>query len=324
MDPITSGERFTLTLWFTQDPAHSEDTRLLVQLAGGGGMGWWRVTPKSHTPGGMDGWAGYDSHAQQVPLLAPAFCCEGCRGYASLACRPAAGPVPRSLGLPASMWRLPDGTDLRLCRLGMAGFALVWQGQVLHSTEGLPEDGTTGSSQLQLQLAVQPGVLQAWLNWQSPPRPHRPDGTEGGTSGGGACGVAAPAVEQGGCAEANPAEATVAQLVAGIEFGSVQDAVLAVQHFLQDWCGSSYMRERVCRAHLCEAPAVQPPTPSCSWLCSCQMQQLNGCSTGELPFTAADLQGAAQATMRTLAKQQAMLEVLRPRWLQVGALFLLE
>eukprot|EP00887_Chlorella_sp_A99_P005520 scaffold1.g5520.t1 len=32
--PVTAGERFTLTLWFTQDPSFSEDTKLLAQLAG--------------------------------------------------------------------------------------------------------------------------------------------------------------------------------------------------------------------------------------------------------------------------------------------------
>ncbi len=32
---VTAGERFTFTMWFTQDPAHCEDSRLLAQLAGG-------------------------------------------------------------------------------------------------------------------------------------------------------------------------------------------------------------------------------------------------------------------------------------------------
>lgn len=37
IEPVAAGERFTLTLWFTEDPQHCEDTRLLAQLAGGSG-----------------------------------------------------------------------------------------------------------------------------------------------------------------------------------------------------------------------------------------------------------------------------------------------
>jgi hypothetical protein len=36
--PVASDERFSLALWFTEDPSHSEDTRLLAQLPGARAM----------------------------------------------------------------------------------------------------------------------------------------------------------------------------------------------------------------------------------------------------------------------------------------------
>ena len=38
MLPVASGERFSLALWFTEDPSHSEDTRLLAQMPGAGAL----------------------------------------------------------------------------------------------------------------------------------------------------------------------------------------------------------------------------------------------------------------------------------------------
>ncbi|PSC76160.1 prolyl 3-hydroxylase 1 isoform X3 [Micractinium conductrix] len=208
--PVTAGERYALTLWLTEDPQHDEDARLLAVLT---------------------------------------------------------GPVERPAApLPASMWLLPDGTDLRLCRVAMAGFALAWRGRLLRSAAELEDAAeadagaaaggggaanSVGAGQkraasavqpVPLQLAVQPAALRAWREWQAAPEPRCWElggaPAAAGTAGGG--GTAAAPVDFQPAAPNVPAE-----LVAGLEFSSVQEAVLALEHWVWRHGGAaSGTRER--------------------------------------------------------------------------------
>lgn len=220
------------------------------------------------------------------------------------------------------MWLLgDDGTDLRLCRLAMAGLALVHQGRLLHSTEGLPESGAGA----RLQVAVQPAVLHSWLAWKVAP----------------ACGneaveaVAAAAIGATAAAEATAGAAGAghacmlqgpAQLVPGIEFGSVQQAVLVLQRWAWRRCPHTWRRESVCSTHLrgeaagCQQQVAEAAQPcSCAWLRSCQLCSELGPADELLP--PGELAAAAAAEAQAQAVRQAALDKLLPRWLQLGALF---
>ncbi|KAL4431217.1 hypothetical protein ABPG75_006473 [Micractinium tetrahymenae] len=260
--PVTAGERFTLTLWFTEDPAHCEDSRLLVQLAG------------------------------------------GCSGR----------PAP----LPASMWVLPDATDLRLCRLAMAGLALVCRGRLLLSAAAAEElADAEGGSPLGVHLAVQPAMLRAWLAWEAAAA------AQGAGGAAGAAAVAAsPAPEAGEAppAPSAPSEAA-AVVVPGMEFSSVQEGVLAVQHWarMRGSCASTH--ERVCSTHLCCSPAASDAC--CAWLRTCRLS--SSCKLQEWPAelgkVVGELQVAVAESQQYLARQRAALDALLPRWLQLGAFF---
>ncbi|KAI3433335.1 hypothetical protein D9Q98_003153 [Chlorella vulgaris] len=260
VEPITAGERFTLTLWFTEAPAHCEDAKVLARLTG---------SPQSQP------------------------------------------------GLPVSMWRLPDGTDLRLCRLAMAGFALVWQGRVLHGTEDCVEQGYSGLVP-KLKLAVQPAVFRLWLCWQR------------ATAGSSYCGpggdpdtAAAPLTATAGAHEPlEPDGSLAAEIVKGAHFDGIQQAVLALQQLMQDRCWPCCStRERVCEAHLFEGPTPQFPAPTCTWLRSCELRRHNSGAPAQPPITADELRVAVTASQAALAKKCAALQVLKPRWLDAGALF---
>lgn len=211
---------------------------------------------------------------------------------------PPAGPP--SLGLPASMWALPDGGDLRLCRLAMRGIALVHRGQLLHAADALPEDAPG----LRLQLAAIPAALQAWAE---------EDGQ--------AAAAGIPEMRQGSaCSSAGGAAAPTAALVPAVEFSSVQQAVLAVQHWAWRRRPDRWGVERVCSTHLRGAACDTGPAAAgacCSWLRSCQLAK--DAAPGEL---AAELAEAAAQSQAWLAAHEAALQALRPRWLQLGALFI--
>ena len=240
---------------------------------------------------------------------------------------PCAGPVERSLcalGLPATMWALPDGTDLRLCRLAMAGFALVWQGRLLHCATDLAD--SEGGERPRLQLAVQPAMLRAWLGWHQQQQAAAAVAAEGGAAGGSSRTSNAQKSSAGNAEAATAAEAaaggaglTAAVLVKGIEFEGLQEAALCVQRWAWQRCPGGWGRERVCCAHLNEAPADKSssPAPTCTWLRSCQLDS-SGCQSAVEPC---ELQAALTASRAHLASQQAVLAALHPRWLQLGAFF---
>lgn len=206
------------------------------------------------------------------------------------------------------MWRLPDGADLRLCRLAMVGFALVHRGRLLCSTDGLPEGpavaGEGEADGRQLQLAVQPGVLRAWLAWHE----DQAALVEG----------AAVAHDAAVGADDDPVPAA-AELVAGVEFGNVQEAVLAVQRWAWRRCPPGcWGRERVCCTHLCEASPAHPSAcASCSWLRSARLEG----SSQDGTELGAQLRNATLESGEWLAGHAAALKALRPRWQQLGALF---
>ena len=286
---VLAGERCALTLWFTADPQHSEDARLLARMAGGWGRAAW-------CGGGAA--KGSDSASFAAANARNSALCHPSRNTG-------AGAPQRPLPLPASMYRLPDGTDLRLCRLAMAGLALVHAGRLLHSAEDVPEQGDGAG----VQLAVQPPALQAWLDWQAD-----------AASRGGRAGVQ-PAAEQ------QPA-AGAALVLGSIRFSSVQEAVLAAQRWCWRRCPGGWSRERVCCAHLCQPPANaqhRHQAHSCAWLRSCQLgsSQLssNGAAAAELSTQVA---AAAAASRKWLDSNGAALAALQPQWLQLGALFLEE
>jgi hypothetical protein len=215
------------------------------------------------------------------------------------------------------MWRLPDGTDLRLCRLAMAGFALVWQGRVLHGTEDCVEQGDSGLVP-KLKLAVQPAVFRLWLCWQR------------ATAGSSCCGpggdpdtAAAPLTATAGAHEPlEPDGSLAAEIVKGAHFDGIQQAVLALQQLMQDRCWPCCStRERVCEAHLFEGPTPQFPAPTCTWLRSCELRRHNSGAPAQPPITADELRVAVTASQAALAKKCAALQVLKPRWLDAGALF---
>lgn len=195
------------------------------------------------------------------------------------------------------MWALPDGGDLRLCRLAMRGVGLVHNGHLVHAADAVPDD-TPG---LRLQLAALPAALQAWAAGEED------------------AGPAAAVAEAAADWAAEPT--TTAILVPGVEFGSVQHAVLAVQRWAWRRRPGAWGRERVCSTHLrgeaaCGAGATEPGA-CCGWLRSCQLAS-GQAAPGEL---AAELREAASAGEAWLAAQGTALQALRPRWLQLGALF---
>jgi hypothetical protein len=200
------------------------------------------------------------------------------------------------------MWRLPDGTDLRLCRLGMAGLALVWQGQVLHSTDLLLASAEAGDGSLPacIQVAVNPVVHSAWRQLQGGMQLPAPGAAEHSGDGRGQ---------------------SQAVVLHGMQFECLQGAVLALQYFLQhsSRCGGS--RERVCCAHVCGDSAAWPLQPSCSWLRCCKLIHGACSEPPEPPGGAADLQQATSACTAALAIERQSVNMLLPRWLQAGALF---
>ena len=225
--------------------------------------------------------------------------------------------------LPSSMWVLPDGTDLRLCRLAMAGLGLACHGRLLLSAaaaEELAEAEAGGAGRLQLQVAVQPAVLQAWLAWQAADAAADDEGTRSLE----VAATATPAAQEAGRAAAPappPAAEAAAVLVPGLEFGSVQDAVLAVQHWVWRQGGRASTRVRVCSTHLCHGLA--PGGACCSWLRTCQLRSSWKLQDlpAELAGSVAQLQAAAPESQAYLARQRAVLDALLPSWLQLGALF---
>jgi hypothetical protein len=230
------------------------------------------------------------------------------------------------------MWALPDGTDLRLCRLAMAGFALVWQGRLLHSATDLA-DSEDGEG-LRLQLAVQPAVLHAWLGWHQEQQAAAAEAAAEGGAAGSRGSSSSSSSSSSGIAQSsaeNAAAATAAQavggraglaaavLVQGIEFASLQEAVLCVQRWAWQRCPGGWGRERVCCAHLNEAPADESSSTAttCTWLRSCQLDS----SSCQLAVEPCELQATLRASRAHLASHQAALAALHPRWLQLGAIF---
>ena len=237
------------------------------------------------------------------------------------------------------MWLLPDGTDLRLCRVAMAGFALAWRGRLLRSAAELEDAAeadagaaaggggaanSVGAGQkraasavqpVPLQLAVQPAALRAWREWQAAPEPRCWElggaPAAAGTAGGG--GTAAAPVDFQPAAPNVPAE-----LVAGLEFSSVQEAVLALEHWVWRHGGAaSGTRERVCSTHLCAAAAAgEPAAPCCAWLRCCR---LAGSSSDS--GLAGELRSEAAACAARLSGEHAALADALPRWAQLGVLF---
>lgn len=312
MTPVTAGERFTLTLWFTEDPAHCEDSRLLEKLAGGR-----QTWPGSRQPGWAERWA-------SVLLALKPACCStqlapvGCIEVQHVA-HVCAGALPAPP--PSTMWVLPDGTDLRLCRLAMAGLGLVCCEQLLLSAamaEELAEADAEDGGPLRLQLAVQPAVLQAWLAWQATALAADDEAQPVSAP------KAAPPAQQAGgeaaCISSPAAEAT-AVLVPGVEFSSMQGAVLAAQHWVMRWGWTASTRERVCSTHLCGERA--PGGACCAWLRTCQLSSNTTLQDlpAELGGPAAELQKAASESHEYMAHQQAALDALLPSWLQIGALY---
>ncbi|KAI7839049.1 hypothetical protein COHA_007191 [Chlorella ohadii] len=240
--------------------------------------------------------------------------CEDSRLLAQLA-----GAPPRPLGLPSSMWLLEDGTDLRLCRLAMAGLALVHNGCLLHNAEAVPE----GEGQQRLQLAVQPAVLSGWLAWKHSTAAPGAAAADPAAAAAAAASTAAGAMAAGGCSGALQ---DAVQLVPGIEFSGVQQAVLALQRWAWRRCPGSWARERVCSTHLHglldgrqqqQQAATQACT--CAWLRTCRLSSKNGLN--EL-IREEELAEAATAEAHAQAAHQAALDELLPRWLQLGALFI--
>ena len=333
MTPVEWGERCALTLWFTDVPQHCEDGRLLAQLAGGWevcGMcmrvlrARWRRAAGCVRPCREAGW------------LASSWACPECMLHSldSAATRPptdvpghlpGAGAPQPPLGLPGSMWLLGDGTDLRLCRLAMAGLALVHHGRLLHSTEGLPES----AAEARLQLAVQPDVLRSWLAWKLAPA-HGTAAAAAAAAGGGAGAAADAALGAAGAGSAACTLQGPAQLVPGIEFGGVQQAVLALQRWAWRRRPRAWGRERVCSTHLrgeaagCQQQGAATAQPcSCAWLRSCALQ--SALQSGEGPggelLPPGELAAAAVAEAQAQVARQAALDRLLPRWLQLDALF---
>lgn len=230
-----------------------------------------------------------------------------------------AGAPPRPLGLPSSMWLLEDGTDLRLCRLAMAGLALVHNGCLLHNAEAVPED----EGLQRLQLAVQPAVLSGWLAWKHSTAAPGAAAADPAAAAAAAASTAAGAMAAGGCSGALQ---DAVQLVPGIEFSGVQQAVLALQRWAWRRCPGSWARERVCSTHLHglldgrqqqQQAATQACT--CAWLRTCRLSSKNGLN--EL-IREEELAEAATAEAHAQAAHQAALDELLPRWLQLGALFI--
>lgn len=203
------------------------------------------------------------------------------------------------------MWRLPDGTDLRLCRLAMLGAALVHSGQLLHSTCDLPQGQEEGGG-LRLQLAVQPAMLQAWVVVQGEERALAPSAS----------------VHVGnGTAVAAAAGAGAAVSVDSMEFGSVQEAVLAVQRWAWQRSPQCWSSQRVCCTHLCGTAlpvAGSAAQPSCAWLRCCQLE---GKGQENVHTATRGLQGAGADQQEWAASHAAAVQALFPVWLQLGALF---
>lgn len=228
------------------------------------------------------------------------------------------------------MWVLPDGTDLRLCRLAMAGLGLACNGRLLLSAAEADELAEAdGGSQVQLQLAVQPAVLGAWLAWQAAAVA---EGSElvGAAEGMETRSPAAAAarlhaaqelVEAAAHAPHHAAAAAAAVLVPGLEFTIVQGAVLAAQQWVWRTGGRASTRERVCSTHLCHRLA--PGGACCAWLRTCQLG--NACKLQGLPDeikgTVAELEAVASNAQEYLVRQRAALDALLPSWLKLGALF---
>jgi hypothetical protein len=215
------------------------------------------------------------------------------------------------------MWRLPDGTDLRLCRLAMAGLALVWQGQLLHSVDDLQEEpNADGQQTAPLQLAVQPAVLQAWLEWQ-----------QGRPAASGCSHESKPLTKPPSEATQDDAAAPAAMrdqaaLVTTVAFDSVQGAVAALQHFLHCCVEGECSSERVCCRHLGSAPAVQCMQPSCTWLQTCKVLSAHASLPDSLVLDVKKLQSALNPHKQTMEQRQASLAVLLPRWLSLGVLYI--
>lgn len=215
------------------------------------------------------------------------------------------------------MWLLADGTDLRLCRLAMAGLALVHRGCLLHNAEAVPEG--EGQQQQRLQLAVQPAVLCSWLDWKQRKAAAGKPAARAAPAGGDAAPPAA-----GRCT--GPLH-EAAQLVHGVEFDSVQQAVLALQWWAWRRCPGGWALERVCGTHLHGNSQQQQQQQqrnsvdacSCAWLRTCRLCSQQDPSSEVLP--PGELAAAAAAEADAQAAHQAALNVLLPRWLQLGALY---
>lgn len=212
--------------------------------------------------------------------------------------------------LPPTMWLLPDGTDLRLCRLAMAGLALVRGGRVLRSAEECGEDEGSGEqcsdAAANIQLAVQPAALQAWLSWQQQEQQKQQP------------------VDAAGAIGSSPAPV---ELLEGVRFGSVQEAAVAAQRWCWRHCPSGWGRERVCTTHLCaagDAAASAATHCSCSWLHSCELGSGAGGQSDELRLLGAEAVAAAAASSAWLGQHAAALDAHRPRWVHLGALFVEE
>jgi hypothetical protein len=185
--PVTAGERFTLTLWFTEDLEHDEDATLLRSLRQG-----------------------------------------------------------RGGGVPASMYALPDGGDLRLCRLAMLGLGLArWEG----------EPGADGST-LKLLRSL--------------------EGAEG-------CRLAAVQhtttfCRRAGAAPEGPATSPAAVLLDGFQPCADHEEAIA---FLQRWAWrgrGGAGAEPVCSRHLAEGG----DGPHCGWLAEARVGVAAGAAGAEL------------------------------------------
>ncbi len=212
----------------------------------------------------------------------------------------------------------------------MAGLGLACKGRLLLSAAEADELAEAdGGSQLQLQLAVQPAVLGAWLAWQAAAAAEGSElvgAAEGKESWSPAADAAPLRAAHELCAAAaqaphHAAAAAAAVLVPGLEFSSVQDAVLTAQQWVWRREGRASTRERVCSTHLCHSCA--PGGACCAWLRTCQLS--NACKLQGLPDevmrTVAELEAVASSGPEYLVRQRAALGALLPSWLKLGALF---